>query len=852
MITINEISEQLDMPVNEIMDILETEGVFVWDENTEVSEDILRNIKTKYNFQPEHSEQDERYEGLLKNYAENFKIFIDTCSLMNPKFKDVYTSFLPYMRAAGNKFIIPKSVINEINRLQHHDSDETKKSAMRAAKMVTKMNEEGLIEVRGESTDRLADNVFQTVFTKFRMDHNLMLITQDHNLGREIRALDNSQAVRTDKKILVKRINGGGRIMNFTVPQRNFSKSSSIPENERFEQGKQVVKFEDNLLPVRYVPGEGDTVFMGNGESVVLKNVLGDGGEGTVYLSDRGMAVKIYKKEKLTKEKCQKIKLMLSKDIRCEGVCWPTNIIYNNHREFVGYEMPLAKGKPLQTAIFTKPLFLRGYPDWKKSNMVGLCLDILNKIIYLHDRNIILGDINPHNILIDEQGKTVFVDTDSYQVGGFPCPVGTIPFKAQELFIEDREFKEKYGRSRSFGEYLRTFNNEYFAIAVLLFEIMLPGKHPYSLLGGSDMEENILRMDFAYPLGDQSNGKTPGGPWRFAWSHLPYKVKKSFYETFRKEGEYTGKNRLTPREWRNLFKKYKELLDNGKMREQDPMSEEIYPTRFKHLRGFEYIKCKLCSEEVLADGLKQGICHRCLKDGEEYNCKKCGKPLFYSNYRRYIENKSKIDTCPECHEKGKMVYKKKTCRSCGKDFEITNNDAEYFRNKGHQLPERCPECRKKNNTATGTHNTYTVTRPTSASRTTTRPAGTTTTRPTTTRPAPHNSKGFCYITTAVCEAFGKPDDCYELTKLREFRDYRLVAMDGGRELIDEYYRTAPELVRRIEARPDRKKIYEILLHDYIEPCINMIEYGLYESCRHKYVEMVNYVKALVGYADINE
>ena len=34
-------------------------------------------------------------------------------------------------------------------------------------------------------------------------------------------------------------------------------------------------------------------------------------------------------------------------------------------------------------------------------------------------------------------------------------------------------------------------------------------------------------------------------------------------------------------------------------------------------------------------------------------------------------------------------------------------------------------------------------------------------------------KKFCYITSAVCETFGKPDDCYELTLLRNYRDTSL-------------------------------------------------------------------------------
>lgn len=42
---------------------------------------------------------------------------------------------------------------------------------------------------------------------------------------------------------------------------------------------------------------------------------------------------------------------------------------------------------------------------------------------------------------------------------------------------------------------------------------------------------------------------------------------------------------------------------------------------------------------------------------------------------------------------------------------------------------------------------------------------------------------LCYITTAVCDGLGKPDDCYELTLLRDYRDNYLVKSEEGASLV---------------------------------------------------------------------
>ncbi len=100
-------------------------------------------------------------------------------------------------------------------------------------------------------------------------------------------------------------------------------------------------------------------------------------------------------------------------------------------------------------------------------------------------------------------------------------------------------------------------------------------------------------------------------------------------------------------------------------------------------------------------------------------------------------------------------------------------------------------------------------------------------------------KKFCYITTAVCESFGKADDCYELTLLRDYRDGYLASLPDGKAMIDEYYDVAPSVVKHINQRGNAREIYGSIWENYLSPCIEMIEQGRREDCLELYREMVH-------------
>lgn len=97
---------------------------------------------------------------------------------------------------------------------------------------------------------------------------------------------------------------------------------------------------------------------------------------------------------------------------------------------------------------------------------------------------------------------------------------------------------------------------------------------------------------------------------------------------------------------------------------------------------------------------------------------------------------------------------------------------------------------------------------------------------------------LCYVTTAVCKALKKPQNCPELTVMKKYRDEYLMQQENGAQTIQEYYDIAPTIVKRIEKEAEPEVKYQYLWEHYLKFCLALIEAGQYEECREKYTEMV--------------
>lgn len=98
--------------------------------------------------------------------------------------------------------------------------------------------------------------------------------------------------------------------------------------------------------------------------------------------------------------------------------------------------------------------------------------------------------------------------------------------------------------------------------------------------------------------------------------------------------------------------------------------------------------------------------------------------------------------------------------------------------------------------------------------------------------------GGCFLTTACVEAKGLPDDCYELTVFRKFRDTYLKSTAEGSKDVRTYYRVAPRIVDAINQEPNALAWYEEIYCELITPVLCLIENERYEDAWQNYRQYV--------------
>ncbi len=98
--------------------------------------------------------------------------------------------------------------------------------------------------------------------------------------------------------------------------------------------------------------------------------------------------------------------------------------------------------------------------------------------------------------------------------------------------------------------------------------------------------------------------------------------------------------------------------------------------------------------------------------------------------------------------------------------------------------------------------------------------------------------GGCFLTSACMEAKGLPDDCYELTTLRRFRDEYLAMQACGMCEIHHYYRVAPEIVSKIKRSANASSVFEKIYAELVAPCVELIEQGAFENAHIKYRDYI--------------
>jgi len=537
------------------------------------SKDIFSVNNTTKKKNVSDTSQTQLLDPALSSVINDYLIFIDTCSLMEDGSKDVFSNELCEQLVKNDRKIkILDRVLVELNNHINSNHERKKQLAANGIQIIEKFKKFDCVDIvavgQDSSKDPIPDELFQSIFVYYRSKNKICLITQDVNLSHDVLALNSSRSTgerygkKTIKGIKVFRIDSQNKLKEFytDISKLELKDKQEDAVIKPFKKVGDINALNKTAVVNSLIPESGDFVKTLDGKNIYLYDEISIGGEGKVYSVNDTEVCKIYKKDKFLESSFQKLKLMTSNKVEVKGVCWPKSIVYNANNEPVGYLMNKAQGVELSRSIFQPKLLGIRFPTWDRKSLAKLCVKILDKIIALHQYNIFIGDINGQNIMVTESLDVYFVDTDSFQVEGYPCPVGLVLFTAPEI------------QGINFKSFLRTVENENFAIATLLFMILMPGKPPYSHQGGTTIAENIKKGEFSYPLhGKTYNKQAPQGPWRFMWSHLPHKVKTNFNNAF------SNSDRFSASEWRKTLDQYVFELN------KEYHSNEIFPTGFKQV-----------------------------------------------------------------------------------------------------------------------------------------------------------------------------------------------------------------------------------------------------------------------------
>ena len=507
------------------------------------------------------SGNEDKLEALLNNYA----VILDHTVLLHLGFEKFWRMVKARLNRLHKKLYVSYEDMQEVSQ-KCKKAGPLQERAKAVMRLVNSSIQQDLIDVRKCENFRAGDNVILKIFSQNCRRTNMALLTQEKPLSQQILQLQQAcKAAGTSVKVFFLNSADFGGISEY--PEEKLA--DGVPEQECFALYKRVTTIKDNKLPMSLVPKKGNKVYTAKSKGKVfkLKKELGRGGEGVVYEVDDKYVAKIYLPDKCTAWKQEKLQRMVNKGLHCPGICFPEAILYNSRKEFVGYLMPRAKGKKLQSNFTIRKELLKNIPDCHREDLVTLAISIMQKIKYLHDRNILVGDLNLNNVMVVSPHEVYLVDADSFQVEDLPCPVGNPDFTAPELLARTK-----------FSDYLRNKGNENYALSVLLFMLLLPGMHPYNQTGSENRQRSITDRVFPYDLQLKQAGRVPKGDWFAIWQHMKPEVRKAFYASFKAGGAHAYvQNRLGVDAWLKLFKAYERVLKNGSLNCRDACANELFP-----------------------------------------------------------------------------------------------------------------------------------------------------------------------------------------------------------------------------------------------------------------------------------
>ena len=276
---------------------------------------------------------------------------------------------------------------------------------------------------------------------------------------------------------------------------------------------------------------------------VKLGRRIGRGGEGDVYelQDDSGSAAKLYTvADKKARE--PKIAAMLAANLASKSTLasFPNAMLRSGKGEFLGFRMKLVRDhKPLHE-LYAPGSRKHHFPQADYRFLVRAAGNVARAVASVHASGCVIGDINHSGVLISKAATASLIDADSFQlsVGAqtFLCKVGVPEYTPPEL------------QGKLLGTVVRTANHDAFGLAVIIFQLLFMGRHPFvgTVRKGDipPLQDAIRDYRFVYTDGrNVGMDQPPGTP---ALGEFPDDIGRYFEAAF---GQRTKDQRPTAADW---------------------------------------------------------------------------------------------------------------------------------------------------------------------------------------------------------------------------------------------------------------------------------------------------------------
>jgi DNA-binding helix-hairpin-helix protein with protein kinase domain len=275
---------------------------------------------------------------------------------------------------------------------------------------------------------------------------------------------------------------------------------------------------------------------------VRLGQRIGAGAEGEVYeIQDRNdLVAKIYH-EPPQPEKAEKLVALsrLGNERLFNLSAWPVSTLRDApDGVIVGFVMKkIGEAEEVHT-LHSPRSRLQKFPEASWAFLIYVAANIARAVAAIHEHGLVIGDVNPKNILVTRKATVYLLDVDSFQLSAdgktYRCEGGFPEYTPPEL------------QGVAFRDIDREQEHDCFGLAVVIFQLLFMGRHPYSgrYLGAGEMplERAIREFRFAYGV-DAEARKMRQPPGALALEYMP----SLFVRLLRRA--FLSTERPGPREW---------------------------------------------------------------------------------------------------------------------------------------------------------------------------------------------------------------------------------------------------------------------------------------------------------------